>query len=59
MSGARGCRLGRIEYDGAQYCYEHFGFAYRGGPPWCDEAPAAKSAASFQPRRERPVVLDG
>jgi hypothetical protein len=36
------CRLGRIEYDGSRYCYEHFGFAYSGGNPWCDESSAEK-----------------
>lgn len=24
------CRLGRIEYDGARYCYEHGGFLEAG-----------------------------
>jgi hypothetical protein len=36
-----GCDLRRIEYDGSQYCGTHFGFAHRGGDPWCDRSPKA------------------
>jgi len=38
-SDALPCRLGYVEYDGYQYCFEHGGFRNHYGQSWsCDRA---------------------
>jgi len=41
------CDLGYIEYDGAQYCFAHFGFTVAGAPSRrCDRAPTPRPATT-------------